>query len=90
MQVREDVAAALAGGQAVVALESTLVAHGLPRPRNLEVARAVEDAVRGAGAVPATIGVLGGTVVIGLDSGELERIADGKDVAKLGVRDLAP
>lgn len=87
-QVREDVAAALAEGGAVVALESTIVSHGLPRPRNLEVAHAIERAVRDEGAVPATIGVVEGTPVIGLDGGQLERLATGGDVLKLSGRDL--
>jgi pseudouridine-5'-phosphate glycosidase len=82
-----EVAEALQGGGAVVALESTIVAHGLPRPRNLEVARALEADVRAAGAVPATIAVLDGEPRIGLDDDGLERIATA-DVAKLSVRDL--
>ena len=60
IEVADEVAAALAGGGAVVALESTIIAHGLPRPRNLEVARELEAAVAAAGAVPATIAVLDG------------------------------
>jgi len=82
-----EVAEALQRGAAVVALESTIVAHGLPRPRNLEVARALEADVRAAGAVPATIAVLDGQPRIGLDDDGLQRIATA-DVAKLGVRDL--
>lgn len=82
-----EVAEALQRGAAVVALESTIVAHGLPRPRNLEVARALEADVRAAGAVPATIAMLDGQPRIGLDDDGLERIATA-DVAKLGVRDL--
>jgi pseudouridine-5'-phosphate glycosidase len=73
----------------VVALESTLIAHGLPRPDNLRVARELEAAVREAGAVPATIALLGGEVRIGLDDAQLERLARG-DAVKCGVRDLAP
>jgi pseudouridine-5'-phosphate glycosidase len=82
-----EVAEALQRGAAVVALESTIVAHGLPRLRNLEVARALEAGVRAAGAVPATIAVLDGQPRIGLDDDGLQRIATA-DVAKLGVRDL--
>lgn len=74
----------------MVALESTLIAHGLPQPDNLQVARDLEEIVRSEGAVPATIGVIAGEPVIGLDGNELERIASGADVAKLSVRDLAP
>jgi pseudouridylate synthase len=83
----EPVRQALHAGGAVVALESTIIAHGLPRSRNLAVARELEAAVRAAGAVPATIAVLDGQPCIGLDEDELERIAT-TDVAKLSVRDL--
>jgi pseudouridylate synthase len=83
-----EVAEALERGGAVVALESTIIAHGLPRPRNLEVARELEAEVRAAGAVPATIAVLDGEVRVGLDDDGLERIA-ATDMAKLSVRDLA-
>jgi pseudouridine-5'-phosphate glycosidase len=83
-----EVAEALERGAAVVALESTIIAHGLPRPRNLEVARELEAEVRAAGAVPATIAVLEGEVRVGLDDEGLERIA-ATDMAKLSVRDLA-
>ena len=81
---------ALARGHPVVALESTLIAHGLPRPRNLEVGRALERTVREQGAVPATIGMVGGELVVGLDDAELARIAASEAVVKLSVRDLAP
>jgi pseudouridine-5'-phosphate glycosidase len=86
---RADVAAALASGRPVVALESTIVAHGLPRPDNLKVAHEVEQAVRDTGAVPATIGMVGGQLVVGLDESDLSRLATSDDVAKLSVRDLA-
>jgi pseudouridine-5'-phosphate glycosidase len=87
LAVADEVREALAAGGAVVALESTLIAHGLPRPRNLEVARELEAEVRAAGAVPATIAVLDGVPRIGLDAAALERIAT-PAVAKLSVRDL--
>lgn len=83
-----EVADALGAGQPVVALESTIVAHGMPWPRNLETARALEDTVRDAGAVPATIAVLGGEVCVGLDHDGLERIGRGEGVHKLSRRDL--
>jgi pseudouridine-5'-phosphate glycosidase len=83
----EPVRDALEAGRAVVALESTIIAHGLPRPRNLAVARELEAAVHAAGAVPATIAVLDGEPRIGLDDEGLQRIAT-TDIAKLGVRDL--
>jgi pseudouridylate synthase len=90
MKLAPQVAEALAGGRPVVALESTLISHGLPRPRNYEVAREVEAAVRSAGALPATIAVVGGEARIGLDEEALEVIASARDVQKCGVRDLAP
>jgi len=71
----------------VVALESTIIAHGLPRPRNLEIARELESVVRAAGAVPATIAMLDGEVHVGLEDWGLRRIA-GHEVVKLSVRDL--
>ncbi len=87
--VAEEVRNALAEGRAVVALESTLVAHGLPRPVNLETAHALERVVRKHGAVPATIGVLDGSLVVGLDEGQLERLATAPEVRKLSRADLA-
>jgi pseudouridine-5'-phosphate glycosidase len=88
--VHREVADALAAGRGVVALESTLIAHGLPQPDNLRVAREAEAAVRGAGAVPATIAVVAGEVRVGLDDAALEAVATGGEVIKAGVRDLAP
>ena len=88
--VGEPVAAALAAGRPVVALESTIISHGLPRPDNLRVAREIERVVRDAGAVPATIGVVAGRIVVGLDDDELVRLAERDGVVKLSVRDLAP
>jgi len=86
--VGEDVAEALALGRPVVALETTLIVHGLPRPDNLIVARELERIVREEGAVPATIGVVGGVAVVGLSTPEIERLATRDGVAKLSVRDL--
>jgi pseudouridine-5'-phosphate glycosidase len=88
MLIADEVAEAIAAGRAVVALESTIIAHGLPRPDNLRVAGEIEAAVREAGAVPATIAVLGGEVRIGLRDAELETIGSSDDVAKCSVRDL--
>jgi pseudouridine-5'-phosphate glycosidase len=90
VRIAPDVAEALAGGRPVVALESTIISHGMPRPRNLEVARDAEAAVRAGGAIPATIAVVAGEVCVGLDAGGLAAIAEREDVAKCGVRDLAP
>jgi pseudouridine-5'-phosphate glycosidase len=83
----DEVAAALAAGRAVVALETTLIAHGLPAPRNLEVARRLETLVASEGAVAATVAVIDGVPAVGLSAGELERVASA-GVPKLGVRDL--
>jgi len=90
MQLQAEVADALAARIPVVALESTLIAHGLPSGRNLEVARELEAVVRAAGAVPATIAVVEGVVRVGLDDAALEALALGGGFAKAGVRDLAP
>jgi pseudouridylate synthase len=84
-----EVAAALAEGKPLVALESTIISHGLPRPQNLEVAREVEDIVRDHGAVPATIAVIDGVVHIGLTDDQLKAIANRDDIAKASSRDLA-
>ena len=73
----------------MVALESTLISHGLPGPDNLEVAREAEQAVRAEGAVPATVGVIGGVANVGLEDGELQLMATAGNVAKLSARDLA-
>ncbi|MEU9604250.1 pseudouridine-5'-phosphate glycosidase [Streptomyces sp. NPDC048057] len=89
-EVSEEVREALSAGRPVVALESTIIAHGLPRPRNLVVAAELEGLVRSAGAVPATVALLDGRVHIGLAEDELERIALEIGVRKLGQRDLAP
>jgi pseudouridylate synthase len=88
MRYTREVSEALEDGRPVVALESTLIAHGLPRPENLAIALAIEEAVREAGAVPATIAVVEGMVRIGLDRGGHEAIAAGEDVAKCSARDL--
>ncbi|MFJ3702244.1 MULTISPECIES: pseudouridine-5'-phosphate glycosidase [Streptomyces] len=74
----------------VVALESTIIAHGLPRPRNLQVARELEELVRKGGAVPATVAVLDGRAHVGLEDSQLARVAEDPGVRKLGHRDLAP
>src|ERR687893_2156845 len=90
IRIAPEVSAALAAGGPAVALESTLIAHGLPRGRNLEVARELEDVVRAEGAVPATIAVVGGEVRVGLDDDALQALALGGGFAKAGLRDLAP
>jgi pseudouridine-5'-phosphate glycosidase len=84
-----EVAEALAAGGAIVALESTIITHGMPWPQNLETARAVEEAVREAGAVPATMAVMGGRIRAGLEPEDLEALARAEGVAKLSRADLA-
>jgi len=88
MRYTREVSQALEEGRPVVALESTLIAHGLPRPENVDVARQIEEVVREEGAVPATIAVVEGMVRIGLDREALEAVA-GDGVAKCSARDLA-
>src|SRR5262249_34107129 len=83
------VASARERGAPIVALETTLGSHGLPRPDNLSVARQIEQTVRDHGAVPATIGMIGGQLVVGVDDAQLEHLAGAEPVAKLSVRDLA-
>ena len=89
LAVAPDVADALAANRPVVALESTIIAHGMPYPRNLETAREVEAIIRDEGAVPATIAVLDGRIRVGLDASDLERLATAPDMAKLSRRDMA-
>lgn len=89
LTVSEEVQAALAEGRAVVALESTVIAHGLPYPANLEIARAMEAAIRDEGAIPATIGIHDGRIVVGLAAAEIEQLATAEHVLKISRRDLA-
>ncbi|HEX3559240.1 MAG TPA: pseudouridine-5'-phosphate glycosidase [Pyrinomonadaceae bacterium] len=89
LKLSEEVETAVREGGAVVALESTVIAHGLPRPLNLETARRLEQIVRGRGAVPATVAVIGGELCVGLDDAQLERLATGSGIRKVSRRDLA-
>ena len=86
---RGEVDDALARGRPVVALETAVLTHGLPRPRNLEAAMAMERAVREAGAIPATVGVIEGRLTVGLSAEELERLGAATDARKASARDLA-
>jgi pseudouridine-5'-phosphate glycosidase len=88
LRLSREVRDALAGGAPVVALESTIISHGLPRPRNLVVAKELERIVRAGGAVPATIAVVDGVARVGLDAAALERVATDTGMRKLGYRDL--
>ena len=90
MVVADEVADAVARGRGVVALESTLISHGLPSATSAATARRIEAAVREAGAVPATVAVVDGAVRVGLSEDELVRVAGGPDVVKSSVRDLGP
>ena len=87
LSVSPDVARALKAGDPVVALESTIVSHGLPRPRNLEAARAFEGILRERDVTPATVAVLDGMLKVGLSDDELRRVAE-EDIVKVSVRDL--
>jgi len=85
----KEVEAAIAAKKPIVALESTIISHGLPRPRNLEVARDVEEIVREAGATPATIAIIDGEIHVGLEEDQLIRVANDDSVVKASTRDLA-
>jgi pseudouridine-5'-phosphate glycosidase len=89
VQVVPEVSDALAAGRPVVALESTIISHGLPRPDNLRVARDIEAAVRAGGAVPATIAIIGGEPHIGLTDAALRHVAESDTVVKVSVREVA-
>lgn len=89
VRIAEPVAAALRAGLPVVALESTVIAHGLPRPANVQIARAMEDAIRAEGAMPATIAVMDGEIVVGLNAAEIERLGAEEHVLKASRRDIA-
>ncbi|HEU0183127.1 MAG TPA: pseudouridine-5'-phosphate glycosidase [Agromyces mariniharenae] len=88
IRVSDEVRTAVDEGRPVLALESTILTHGLPRPRNLEVGLASEQLVRDAGVVPATIGVVDGVPVVGLSAAEIERLCTADGVVKVSVRDL--
>jgi pseudouridylate synthase len=88
LHLAEEVADALADGRPIVALESTIIAHGFPRPRNLQLAHDLEQLLRSLEVTPATIAVLDGRACIGLDGAQLARIAEDEEVAKASVRDL--
>src|SRR4051794_14537242 len=89
LHLNEEVRSALNESRAVVALESTVISHGLPHPQNIETAMAMEEIVRDSGAVPATIAVFDGEFHVGLSRDEIERLATAKDIRKISRRDLA-
>lgn len=88
LDIQPEVKAALEAGKAVVALESTIISHGMPYPQNIEMAKKVESIIRGAGAVPATVAIMDGKIKIGLSDQELEIFASSHDVAKVSRRDF--
>ncbi|MBP8281680.1 MAG: pseudouridine-5'-phosphate glycosidase, partial [Aeromonas sp.] len=89
LDIQPEVAAALAAGKPVVALESTIISHGMPYPQNVETARQVEQVVRDNGAVPATIAILDGRLKVGLDAGALEALGKaGHAATKCSRRDI--
>src|SRR6266513_3615276 len=90
LSIAPEIAKALAANAPVVALESTVIAHGLPRPRNLSTARALETEIRALGVIPATIAVDDGVAVVGAGDVLLERLANESGVAKVSIRDIAP
>jgi pseudouridylate synthase len=89
IQISPEIELATAANKPVVALESTVIAHGLPQPQNLATAQRLEQIIRDEGAIPATIAVLGGKLCVGLDARQLEHLATSGDVRKLSTRDLA-
>lgn len=88
LQLSEEVSDAIASGVGVVALESTIISHGLPTETSARTAREIEAEVRDAGAVPATIAIVDGLVRVGLEDDDLVRVAEGEDVVKTSIRDL--
>ena len=84
----EEIAGALHFERPIVALESTVISHGLPHPRNLDTAIRLEQIIRDAGAIPATIAMFDGEILVGLSQDQIERLASGKDIRKLSIRDL--
>src|SRR5687768_2495984 len=88
LRISYEVQSALATGKPLVALESTVIAHGLPRPQNLETALRLEQIVRDQGAVPATIAILEGKLCVGLDQNQLKQIAQSDEIKKISTRDL--
>ena len=88
MKINPEIQKALDEGKAVVALESTIISHGMPYPKNVETALAVEEAVRQTGALPATIGIIEGEIVVGMNAEEIEQFGKRKGVAKVSKRDF--
>jgi pseudouridine-5'-phosphate glycosidase len=88
--IHPEVSQALSDGKPVVALESTVITHGLPFPENGKLAKSLEAAIRARGCIPATIAVLDGTICVGLNEGQLDRLSQAEGMLKISSRDLAP
>ncbi|HJM30825.1 MAG TPA: pseudouridine-5'-phosphate glycosidase, partial [Acidimicrobiales bacterium] len=88
LRIADEVADALADGRPVVALESTIIAHGMPHPRNVETAFALESLIRSGGAVPATVALVDGTLRVGLFDDDIEQLGSTDEVAKVSLRDV--
>ncbi len=89
IEIQKEVELALKNGKPVVALESTIISHGMPYPDNVKMAKNVEDIIRQKGAIPATIAILNGVIKVGLSADEIEMLASAKNVFKVGKRDIA-
>ena len=89
LNLSPDVAAAMRDGRAVVALESTVIAHGLPRPQNLQTAHRLQEVVREAGAIPATIAIIDGKLSVGLNDDQINVLANNSDIRKISTRDIS-
>lgn len=89
LNIAPEVADALRNGRPVVALESTVIAHGLPRPQNLQTAHRLQDVVREAGAIPATIAIIDGKPSVGLNDDQVNALANGSDIKKISTRDIS-
>ncbi len=88
LQISEPIERALATNQPIVALESTVIAHGLPRPTNLQTAQRMEEVVRNAGGTPATVGIINGKLVVGLNAQQIQHLAESTDIKKISTRDI--
>src|SRR6185503_7183080 len=84
-----EVAHAIGEGRPVVALESTVIAHGLPRPQNLQTAHRLQEVVREAGAIPATIAIIDGKLSVGLNDDQINALANNSDIRKISTRDIS-
>lgn len=89
LNIAPDVAAAMRDGRPVVALESTVIAHGLPRPQNLQTAHRLQEVVREAGAIPATIAIIDGQPSVGLNDDQINALANNSDIKKISTRDIS-